>query len=182
MNLTIHSVPTFSTWQLLWATDTIEFQWGICNGLVHRTDKLGTVVEVKGRSNHRAQQHINVASSPLCYSLVNVFLKTEKLVFLSPNLTCITVWLSHNWVIAKGSSVPRHCSGASIDLEQIWKKRKISTFTHIFPHYYLSCTNDFLTSFHRLHWGSLQHEETVKGKRCIKHDCCDKYFRRSFSN
>lgn len=45
---------------------------------LHRTGKLAAVEEVECRSDHRAQQHVYVESSPLRYRFPNVVLIKEE--------------------------------------------------------------------------------------------------------
>ena len=91
-------------------------QWSYTqNDLVDHTGKLAAVEEVVGWSNHRAQQHVYVASSPLCYRFMNVVLmKTQEFNFTFYAFKCAQASLA----------VSPPYLNSSMLLPQIWNRSK----------------------------------------------------------
>lgn len=96
--------------------------WHAASGSVHRTGILAAVEEIEGRSDHGAQQDVDVAPSPLGYRVLNVVLeKTNKQDF-SSLLFC---WRSnmHRHHRSQGT-VPRPWRVVSTHLRVIWSRER----------------------------------------------------------
>lgn len=102
--------------------------WHAASGSVDRTGILAAVEEVEGRSDHGAQQDVDVAPSPLGYGVLNVVLERTNKQDFSSLLFC---WRSnmHRHHRTQGT-VPRQRRVVSTHLRVIWSRgrsRKGST-------------------------------------------------------